>query len=115
MGAVRIVVAVGYVATVGVLGAVAFSEDAGPSTVELVAFVLLLPTLPIALPVIYVVGAWAWNVRAAMPGEPMWPVTVTFTVLFVAAAIANVLVLRAASRWRKRHRAGPPVRVAQGS
>jgi hypothetical protein len=101
------VLATGYVVTVGLLGGLAFAHNNGPSTVELVAFLLLLPTLPISLPVIYVVGALAWNIRASMPGEPMWPVTVTFTLLFIAAAIANVLVLWAAVSWRRRRTPAP--------
>ena len=102
-----------YLALEGVLGALSFaSEDARP-TVEWIAFLLLLPAAVVTVPVIYVVGAGAWNIRASMAHEPMWPVTVTFTALFVAAAAANVALLwflgSAISRRRGRgdHHASP--------
>ena len=92
-----------YVALEGVLGAIAFSPAAGaggPSGVEIAAFALLLPILVVALPVFYVVGAGAWSVT----GPSLWPVTLTFAVLFVGAATVNVLVLSLFARGVARRR-----------
>jgi hypothetical protein len=86
------VVAVGYVLLDAVLGALAFSSDASHPKVEVAAFLLALPMVVVTIPVIYVVGAMAWNVRSGLAGEPMWPVTVTFTALFTATALLNVLL-----------------------
>ena len=97
-----------YVAVVTLLGCEAFTAQPllFPWT-EVAAFALLLPTLVVELPVIYVVGAMAWNVREGMAGQPMWPVTVTFTVLFFASAVLNAVLVRylvraVTSRWRPR-------------
>jgi hypothetical protein len=95
-------VAVGYVLLEAVLGAIAFSSDTDHPRVEIAAFVLALPMVVATLPVIYVVGAISWNVRDAVDGQPMWPVTVTFTVLFATTAVLNVLV--AWMIWSSRHR-----------
>ena len=96
--------AVGYVLVDAVLGALAFSSEQAHPAVEVAAFVLVLPAVIVALPVIYVVGAMAWHLRDALAGRPMWPVTVTFTVLFAATAILNVILawLTWSSRGRKR-------------
>ena len=87
------VVAVAYVVTVAALTARAFSEaDQDHWGAEIAAAVLTLPTIVPALPVIYVVGAGAWNVG------PMWVVTLTFTLLMTAVAIGNALLARLV--WR---------------
>lgn len=88
-----------YVLTVTAFGYDAFSADPRLGWVgELLAFVLLLPSVFVALPVIYVVGAAAWNVREGMAGQPMWPVTLTFTVMFLGFAVANAWVVRFVAR-----------------
>ena len=95
--------AMAYVVLEGVLGAIAFSsrpDGMGPSGIELTALALLLPTLVMALPVFYVVGAGAWDVA----GQSQWPVTLTFTVLFVGAATVNVTVLTLFARGVARRR-----------
>lgn len=97
-----------YVVAVTLLGYDAFSAQPllGPWG-EVAAFVLLLPAVFVELPVIYVVGAAAWNVREGMAGQPMWPVTLTFTVLFLASAVANAWLvghLRRAVTARSRPR-----------
>ncbi|GAA1797844.1 hypothetical protein GCM10009795_049210 [Nocardioides hankookensis] len=85
--------AAAYVVAVAVLTARAFSEaDHDHWAAEIAAAVLTLPAIVPALPVIYVVGASAWNVG------PMWVVTLTFTLLMTVVACANVLLLRWA--WR---------------
>ena len=95
-------VALGYVLLEAVLGAIAFSSDHDHARVEVTAFVLALPMVVATIPVIYVVGAIAWNLRDSLAGHPMWPVTVTFTVLFAATAVLNVLVVWLL--WSSRHR-----------
>ena len=70
---------------------------------EVAAFLLALPMVVVTIPVVYVVGAVAWNVRDALPGDPMWPVTLTFTALFAATALLNVVV--AWLVWSRRRRA----------
>ncbi len=67
---------------------------------------LTLPALLPALPVIYLVGAWVWNVTGADGGGPMWPVTLVYALLFAGVAVANVWLLLAALRWRRLRRAG---------
>jgi hypothetical protein len=92
-----------YVLVMTVAGGYAFSSaDPESLEVELVAFVLLLPALVVALPVMYVVGALAWQLRADLPGEPMWPVTLTFALLFAASATANVLIVWGAASLCRR-------------
>ncbi len=78
---------------VSVLGAVAFSTENARPSVEWPAFLLLLPTAVVTLPVMYVVGAIGWSIRDSLAGHPMWPVTLTFTVLFAGAALVNVVVI----------------------
>ena len=84
-----------YVVVVTLLGYDAFSAQPllGPWG-EVAAFVLLLPAVVVELPVIYVVGALAWSIREGMAGEPMWPVTLTFTALFLASAVINAVLVR---------------------
>ena len=86
------VAAAGYVLVDATLGAIAFSSDQARPPVEIAAFLLALPAVVVTIPVIYVLGAAAWNLSAAMPGRPMWPVTLTFTGLFAATALLNVMV-----------------------
>jgi hypothetical protein len=93
----------GYVLLEAVLGAIAFSSETDHPRVEVAAFVLALPMVVATLPVIYVAGAIAWNVRDALAGQPMWPVAVTFGVLLAATALLNVVVAWLAwSRLRRR-------------
>lgn len=88
-----------YVLVVTVLGYDAFSAEPALWWVgEMVAFALLTPLVAVELPVIYLVGAAAWNVREGMPGQPMWPVTLTFTCLFFLAAVLNAIYVR--HLWR---------------
>lgn len=99
--------AAAYVVTVATLTAVGFWDHDGSWPAKLAAAVLCLPTIIPALPVIYVGGAIAWtfsdgpasgsasSADANIADSPMWPVTLTFTVLMTAVACANVLVLRA--------------------
>jgi hypothetical protein len=64
-------VAFAYIVLEGVLGAVAFASVDPRPAVEWTAFLLLAPGVFITLPVIYVVGAMAWNV----PASSLWLVT----------------------------------------
>lgn len=97
-------VALLYVLVDAGLGAAAFAEDQARAPVEIAAFLLLLPTLLVSIPVIYVVGAMAWHVRDQMSGHPMWPVTGVFTGLFVAAATVNVVFFwLVASSYKRQH------------
>jgi uncharacterized membrane protein len=107
--------ALAYVLLVAVLGALSFSSDQARPSVEWPAFLLLLPTVVLTLPVMYGVGAIAWSIRDAIPGQPMWPVTVTFTLLFAGAAVVNVVVIWfLLSRSRLRRRGGTtPSRVTR--
>lgn len=92
-----------YVLTVTGLSIVAFpggNDLAGPA--EIIMFVLLLPSIVVALPVVYVLGGLAWN----SPGDPGPLVAVTFAVLLTATAIVNVLVIRyTLEQWRLRESA----------
>jgi ABC-type dipeptide/oligopeptide/nickel transport system permease subunit len=99
-------VAAAYVATVAGLTAAAFSSHEGVVWAEVAAGILALPALVPALPVIYVLGAvvqglvdspgsgsassWA----PGDPGGPVWPVTLTFTVLMTLVACVNVELVR---------------------
>jgi hypothetical protein len=103
------IIAVAYVVTVAALTARAFSEaDQDHWGAEIAAAVLTLPAIVPALPLIYVVGAGAWNVG------PMWVVTLTFTLLMTGVAYANVLFVRLA--WRGlRGNASASVRTRSGA
>jgi hypothetical protein len=102
--------AVAYVAVVAGLAAVAFSDAGSRFTwQEGAAMVLALPAMVLLLPVLYVVGAAAWNLSGgAGDGGPTWPVTVVYTLAFAGIAVANVWLLRALvavavavrGRWR---------------
>jgi len=85
------VVAVVYVLVDAGLGAIAFSSDDARPAIEIAAFVLALPAVVVTVGVIYVGGAMGWNLRDALPGDPMWPVATTFAALFAATAITNVM------------------------
>lgn len=93
-----------YVLVEATLGAIAFSSDVARPPVEIAAFVLALPALVATILVLYVVGAWAWDVRDGLAGQPMWPVTVTFTLLFAATAILNVMLVWLVWSTRRRLR-----------
>ena len=99
------VVAGAYVAIVAALTAAAFWSDAEerPWT-EVAAAVLTLPTVVVALPAIYLLGALAWNVSDAAGDGPMWPVTLTFTTLMTVVACGNVLLVRVVRTWWTRSR-----------
>jgi hypothetical protein len=85
-----------YVGVVAALAASAFRspEEGFTWTREGVAMALTLPALLPALPVLYGLGALAWNVTSAGDGGLMWPVTLTYALLFAATALANVWLLR---------------------
>jgi hypothetical protein len=108
-------VAVAYVATVAALTARAFSERGQDHWgAEIAAAALTLPAVVVALPVIYVIGAAAWNVADSQGGGAMWPVTLTFTVLMTAVACAN-LVLLGLLRRRLRGSASASARTRSGA
>ena len=81
---------------------------------EVAVGVLTLPAVLPALPVVYVLGAFAWtfsdspasgtasSAGAATAPPPVWPVALTFTASMTLVAIANValigLLLRRARR-----------------
>jgi hypothetical protein len=110
-------VAAAYVATVAGLTAAAFSDHDVLRWAEVAAAVLALPTVVVALPAIYVLGAWAWSfadspssgsASSADPvvaGAPIWPVTLTFTVVMTLVACANVALVR--RFWLSCLRRGP--------
>jgi hypothetical protein len=85
-----------YVVLVAALAASAFWSPQEGFTWgrEGLAMALTLPALVPALPVLYVAGALAWNITGADDGGPMWPVTLVYTLLFAATALANVWLLR---------------------
>jgi len=92
-----------YVGTVAVLAARAFADpDQGFSSVETAALLLTLPAMVVGLPVVYVAGAVAWNLSGADAAGPMWPVTVVYVAMFASVASANVWLLRALVRRRRR-------------
>ncbi len=98
---------VGYVATVAALAAASFSDPQGQVTRQEVAVLLLtLPAVAPLLPVLYVAGATAWNLTGAAEGSPMWPVTVTYTLVFVGIAVANAWLVTTLLRttWRRLRR-----------
>jgi ABC-type dipeptide/oligopeptide/nickel transport system permease subunit len=114
-------VAVAYVATVAGLTAAAYSDHEVVRWEQVAAAVLTLPTLVAALPVVYVLGGLAWTL-ADSPGSgsassadpsvaaaPIWPVTLTFTVLMTLVACANVALVR----WIVRSRRGPVRRTTR--
>lgn len=84
------IVAVGYVVVVALLTARAFSDAHQDHWgAEIAAAVLTLPAVVVALPAIYLLGAAAWSVSDAGDGGPMWPVTLTFTLLMSVVACGN--------------------------
>jgi hypothetical protein len=103
-----------YVAVVAALAAVSWSSpDAAFNGTEAAALVLTIPAVIVGLPVLYVVGAAAWNLTDADQGGPMWPVTVVYAAMFAAIAVANVWLVRlAARRLRRRHAAVAPLAPA---
>lgn len=103
----RRVLAVGYVAVVASLAAVAFSDPhRGFSWQEGAAMVLSLPALVPLLPVLYLVGAAAWNLTGADSGGPMWPVTVAYSLVFAGIAAANVVLVTALTAALARRHGG---------
>ena len=86
--------AAGYVVAVITLAAIAWGHDhSGFDPIEAATLILALPTVVPALPVIYFVGALAWNVTGAPDNGPMWPVALTFASLLGACAVLNVWLL----------------------
>ena len=84
------VLAVAYVTTVAALTAYAFSDAHQDHWgAEATAAVLTLPAVGVALPAIYLLGATAWTVSDAGDGGPIWPVTLTFTLIMSAVACGN--------------------------
>lgn len=112
------VVAAAYVATVAGLTAAAFSAEDALPWAEAAAAVLALPTVIVALPAIYVLGAVAWSFvdnpssgSASSAGPvletaPIWPVTLTFTLVMTLVACANVAVVRYLIRRLRRAPSG---------
>jgi hypothetical protein len=99
------VVAIAYVVTVAGLTAYAFRPGAdGFNVAEGVAAALTLPMIVPALPVIYLVGALAWNLGGTDSGDPTLLVTLTFTALMTAAAVANAWLLTLSWRWLRSRR-----------
>jgi hypothetical protein len=89
-----------YVVTVAGLTAYAFrSPDVGFGRAEAAAAILTVPAIVPALPVIYVVGAVAWNLYDA--GAPMALVTATFTLMMAGVAALNLLPVWLLSRARR--------------
>jgi hypothetical protein len=83
-----------YVLAVVILASIAWGHDHGGfDPIEAAALVLALPIVVPALPIIYVVGAIAWNATGAPDNGPMWPVALTFAVLLGACACINVWLL----------------------
>ena len=96
------ILAVAYVAVVAVLAGSAFSDPhAGVGWLTGAAMLLTLPAMVAALPVLYVVGAAAWNVTNAAGGGPMWPVTLVYIVIFMGTAVANVWLTATVLRRRR--------------
>lgn len=93
-------VALAYVVLETALAAYAFSGEAAHQRAEITAFVLALPAMIVAIPVVYLVGAAAWSLRDQHAGHPIWPVTVTFALLFAVTATANVVLVRLVASWR---------------
>jgi len=104
----RRTLAVAYVLAVVVLASIAWGRDhSGFDPVEATALVLCLPALVPALPVIYFVGAIAWNASGAPDNGPLWPVALTFAVLLGACACFNVFLSHTvAANRRIRREAG---------
>ena len=92
---------VGYVSLVAVLAVVATAD---PNDQRIGAFravmVLCLPAMVAVLPVLYVVVSTVINVTSSDDGGVTWPVTVSYVVLFVAAAMLNCLLLERLLRRR---------------
>lgn len=103
-----------YVAAVAGLTAAAFSGDGGPVWAKVAVALLALPSVIPALPAIYLLGAFAWtfadspstgSASSAGPvveGPPIWPVTLTFTVVMTLVACANVALAAYAVRVVRR-------------
>jgi hypothetical protein len=93
-----------YVGTVTAVAACAFAgPDQGFSGLEAAALLLTLPAMVVGLPVVYVLGAAAWNLTDADAAGPMWPVTVVYAATFATVAVVNVGLLRfVATRLRSR-------------
>jgi hypothetical protein len=58
------------------------------------ALVLCLPAMVVGLPFLYLAGGLAWNLSDADNGGPRWPVTLTYVVMELVIAVANVFLVR---------------------
>lgn len=86
----RLAVEIGYVATVGVWTVLATrAPDDFDVTLWRAALAASLPAIVLVVPVLYVVTSTVRNLTGSG-----WPVTASYVVCLVAAATANVLVLR---------------------
>jgi hypothetical protein len=100
-------VAAAYVLVVAAVTAHAFWPGTdGFNASEGVAGVLTVPLILPALPIIYVVGALAWQVGGTESGQPTSVVTVAFTAMMALVALANVALVAAVRRRRRRARQG---------
>lgn len=91
-----------YVVAVAALAAASFDDPGATLTwfPEGLMLVLLLPGLVPMLPVVYLGGAFVWDLAQAGDGSPMWPVTTLYVLLFASVAVVNVVILRwVARRW----------------
>ena len=90
------------------LAAIAWGHDHnGFYPIEAAALILALPMVVPALPIIYFVGALAWNATGAPENGLMWPVALTFALMLGVCACANVWLLHVvATRWRMRRDLG---------
>jgi len=101
-------VAIAYVAAVVTLAAIGWGHDhSGFDPVEAAALGLVLPAVVPDLPVIYLVGALAFNATGAPDNGPMWPVALTFSVVLGGCACLNVWLLHLFAA-RRRARRTPP-------
>jgi hypothetical protein len=113
------VVAVAYVTTVAGLTARAFwGADPEHWRAEIAAAVLTLPTIIVALPVVYVTLGLVGSATdepssgSASSSSPdydsaaWWPVTLAVTLLMTGVACANFLLVRAVVSRRSRIRSG---------
>ncbi|MFI7586959.1 hypothetical protein ACIB24_07775 [Spongisporangium articulatum] len=95
-----------YVVAVVALTVAAFgSRDADGGPAEVVLLVITLPALIPGLLVLYPAAATAWHLTNADDGGPMWPVTLTYVVVFTAIAVLDVVLARAALRHLATRRA----------
>jgi uncharacterized membrane protein YqjE len=99
----RRIVEIGYVIAIAALTAFATSNpNEFRNGAWIAALVLSLPMLLAALPVLYLAAAVAWNLTDADNGGLRWPVTATYVLVLVLAALLNVALWRSATTTRQR-------------